>query len=186
MLGRILSIYVLFLLFFTLPAYAEETESTPAGKQAMSTTWADAAWQSADWAYVMRDESSATYLRMDTITRKSDDDAAIFCGDIKKVYTKHGLLQVYHSLKNKSDMDADSLALLKEIDYAVMHVSYRNDGRAIFHRLHRVTFYNKSGSALETLDFDDIACQTDTEIAWQEVTRQMTEEKAIFYRLANG
>lgn len=140
----------------------------------------------ADWAFVLRDSGSATYLRMDTIRRAEEARGTVLYGDLKKVYTKHGLLHVYYSIKNSHESDEESLAILKQIDHSILHVSYMTDASGIFHRLHSVTFYNKSGNPLETFDFDDIARQTDTDIEWQEVTRQMTEERAIFYRLANG
>lgn len=202
MIAKVLSIYVLTLLLFSLQPSAECAQSTApttapniktilaadAESAAPSAQQTDALadLRTADWAFVLRDASSATHLRMDTITRTLDARGTVLCGDIKKVYTKHGLLHIYYSLKNSRESDAESLAILKEIDYSVSRVSYLNDGASLFHRLHRVTFYNKNDEPLETLDFEDIARQTDTDIEWQEVTRQMTEERAIFYRLANG
>lgn len=141
---------------------------------------------SADWAYVTRDENSSTYLRMDTIKHTRSGDVTISCGDIKKTYTKHGLTSVYYSLKATADQDDESLALLKEIDHAIMHVSYRQVGSTIAHRLHRTTFYNKSGNIITVFDFDDLALQTGAHLIWTPVTSRMDEEIAIFCRLANG
>lgn len=141
---------------------------------------------SADWAYVTRDENSTTYLRMDTIKHTKSGEMTISCGDIKKAYTKHGLVNVYHSLKETDSTDDESLTMLKQIDHAIMHVSYRQQGTAITHRLHRTTFYNKSGNAIMVFDFDDIALQTGAHLTWTPVTSRMKEEIAIFCRLANG
>ncbi len=141
---------------------------------------------SADWAYVTRDENSSTYLRMDTIKHTRSGDATISCGDIKKSYTRHGLTNVYRSLKASAEQDDESLAILKEIDHAIMHVSYRQVGSAIAYRLHRTSFYNKSGNVITVFDFDDIALQTGAHLSWTPVTSRMEEEIAIFCRLANG
>lgn len=138
------------------------------------------------WAYVTRDENSTTYLRMDTIKHTDANGETISCGDIKKTYTRHGLTNVYHSLKATGTVDDGSLDLLQEIDHAIMHISYRHDGTAIAHRLHQTTFYNKSGNPLITFDFDDIALQTGAHLTWEPVTSRMDEEIAIFCRLANG
>lgn len=140
----------------------------------------------ADWAYVTRDENSTIYLRMDTIKHTPAGDETISCGDIKKTYTKHGLTAVYRSLKETDTTDDESLDILKQIDHAVMHISYRYDGNAIAHRLHQATFYNKSGNPILTLDFDDIDLQTGAHLTWTPVTSRMHEEIAIFCRLANG
>lgn len=200
MIAKVLSIYVLALLVFSLqpsaecaqsiaPSAAPNIETILAAESAAPSaqqTDALADLRTADWAFVLRDANSATHLRMDTITRTLDARGTILCGDIKKVYTKHGLLHIYYSLKNSRESDEASLAILKQIDCSVSRVSYLHDGTTIFCRLHRVTFYDKSGEPLETFDFEDIARQTDTDLEWQEVTRQMTEERAIFYRLVNG
>ncbi|MBO5245366.1 MAG: hypothetical protein J6B02_04625 [Selenomonadales bacterium] len=188
MTAKALSRYILALLLLIVPITAESApavEQTAVSEQTAPTDHYREA-RPADWAFVLRDASSATHLRMDTITRETTPRGTVLYGDLKKVYTKHGLLHIYYSLKNSRESDPGSLALLKQIDHSVSHVSYLADGTSIFCRLHRVTFYNKSGNPIETLDFDDIARQIDTEVEWQEVTRQMTEERAIFYRLANG
>lgn len=204
MRAKVLPIYILTALLLAAPLSAEcapSEDAAPSAVTAQQTLSADASAlqtetsaeldlyreaRPADWAFVLRDSSSATYLRMDTIRRADEARGTVLYGDLKKTYTKHGLLHVYYSIKNSHESDEETLAVLKQIDHSILHVSYTSNASGILHRLHRVTFYNKSGNPIETFDFDDIARQTDTDVEWQEVTRQMTEELAIFYRLANG
>ncbi len=180
MFGRILSISLLVMLCIAFPVYAEEAISTQSQPSIESSA------QPIEWVYVTRDGDSATYLAMDTIDRRTDKLQTIFYGDVKKVYTRSGLLQVYHSLKSENQEDAETLALFKQIDYSIAHVSYCNDDSSLSYRLHRVTFYNRERESLLTLDFDDMARQADTEVAWQPITTRTGEERAIFYRMANG
>lgn len=181
MLGRILSIWLVTMLCLTLPTYAEETTSSQ-----QSYFPATAIVEPTEWVYVMRDGDSTTYLAMDTTYRESTADGMVLYGDVKKVYTKAGLLQIYHSLKANAFEDADSLALLKQISYSIAHLSYCNQGTSLAYRLHQITFYNRSDNPLQVLDFDDIARQTDTAVTWQPISAQMNEQRAIFYRLTNG
>lgn len=182
MIAKILSVWVLTMICFVMPVYAEEAIPMipKITEQIASTT------EPTEWVYVTRDGDSTTYLAMDTITRQIDGKYTVFEGDVKKVYTRSGLIEVYHSLKADQEQDEESLALLKQIDYCIAHVSYANEGNSLSYRLHQVTFYNRSGNPLHTLDFDDIARQLDGEVEWQHVTDQMKEERAIFYRLTNG
>lgn len=180
MFGRILSICLLVMLCIALPVYAEEAIST------LPQRFTESSAQPTEWVYVTRDGDSATYLAMDTIDRQTDEHQTIFYGDVKKVYTRSGLLQVYHSLKAENQEDAETLSLLKQIDYSIAHVSYCNDDSSLSYRLHWVTFYNKNQEPLLTLDFDDMARQADTAVAWQPITARTGEERAIFYRMANG
>ncbi len=203
MIRTVLSLYIAFTFFGASLAYAAPAEhglslsqSAPAQQvadteeKATELTCAPPAayddFVSADWAYVIRDENSSTYLRMDTVKHTHAGDTTISCGDIKKTYTKHGLTNIYHTLKATDSTDDGSLDLLREIDYAIMHVSYRQQDAVISHRLHQTTFYNKSGNPLITFDFDDIALQTGAHLTWTPVTSRMEEEIAIFCRLANG
>lgn len=208
MIRTVLSLYIVLMLFGTGFASAapmsqmsaaemdQSTQSTVQASQnkspvqAAEPTCAPAVvhddFTHADWAYVTRDENSTTYLRMDTIKHTPAGAATISCGDIKKTYTKHGLTNIYHTLKEAGSSDDGSLALLREVDHAIMHISYRQDGTAIAYRLHQTTFYNKSGNPLITFDFDDIALQTGAHLTWEPVTSRMEEEIAIFCRLANG
>lgn len=180
MFGRILSICLLAMLCIALPVYAEEGLSTQSQPSIESSA------QPVEWVYVTRDGDSATYVALDTIDRQTDENQTIFYGDVKKVYTRSGLLHVYHSLKAESQEDAETLALFKQIDYSIAHVSYCNDELTLSYRLHRVTFYNREREPLLTLDFDDMARQADTEVAWQPITARTGEERAIFYRMTNG
>ena len=207
MIRTILSLYIVLTLFGMSLAFAAPVESPtpiaedtslnataaphrPTAELNAEATCAPPAdcddFTSADWAYVTRDENSTTYLRMDTISHIKSGDATISCGDIKKSYTKHGLVKIYHSLKSADSTDDESLAILKQIDYAIMHVSYRHVDGTIAHRLHQTTFYNKSGNPIISFDFDDIALQTGAHLTWTPVTSRMEEEIAIFCRLANG
>ena len=195
MIRTIFSLYIALTLFgtglaYAAPAAATAPVTTQMTAQTVEVTCAPPAvtddFTSADWAYVTRDENSSIYLRMDTIKHTPVQGMTISCGDIKKTYTKHGLVKVYHSLKATEATDDESLDILKQIDHAIMHISYRHDGTAIAHRLHQTTFYNKSGNPLITFDFDDIALQTGAHLTWEPVTSRMDEEIAIFCRLANG
>lgn len=183
MLVRVLSICLLAMLFLTLPTYAEKNIPD---QQAYFPSTVIA--EPTEWVYVTRDGDSATYLAMDTIYREATEAGTILYGDIKKVYTKAGLVHIYHSLKSDAseDDDADALALLKQISYSIAHLSYCNQGTSLAYRLHRITFYNRSGNPLQALDFDDIARQTDTSLTWQPISASMSEQRAIFYRLTNG
>lgn len=182
MIGRILSVCLLAMICFGISAHAEENIPIipPAVEQPTITA------EPVEWSYVTRDGDSATYLAMDTISRQTVDDRLVFYGDVKKIYTRSGLIQVYYALKSDCIQDEESLALLKQIDHSIAHVSYCNTSTALNYRLHRVTFYNRSGNPIQTLDFDDMARQTDTDIEWQPVSDQMREERAVFYRLTNG
>lgn len=140
----------------------------------------------AEWVYVMRDGDCATYLAMDTVTRDEAESGTILGGDVKKVYTRAGLVQVYYALKADRTQDAETIAQIKQIDHSIAHVSYCHTPSSLLWRLHRVTFYRADGEVIRTLDFDDIARQIDTEVEWQPVTEGMDEERAIFYRLSNG